>query len=187
MGRPEASTGKEGRSNRTLVRSLLLVVGASFVVGWALIPIYWAFSKATGIGNAAARQRPQAVRERVDANRLVTVEFVGYGASVGTFEYRPRVAEMQVHPGQVYETAFFAQNLTGGPERVRAVQSLQPENAWSFVHEAECFCFRPQVFAANAGRWMPVRFVVDPALPVNIDRISMAYTFYDASQTTARR
>jgi cytochrome c oxidase assembly protein subunit 11 len=33
------------------------------------------------------------------------------------------------------------------------------------------------------GREMPVRFIVDPKLPGNIDRITLAYTFYD---TTAR-
>ena len=26
---------------------------------------------------------------------------------------------------------------------------------------------------------MPVRFIVDPALPAYIDRITLAYTFYD--------
>jgi cytochrome c oxidase assembly protein Cox11 len=28
---------------------------------------------------------------------------------------------------------------------------------------------------------MPVRFIVDPALPRHVDRITLAYTFYDAS------
>ena len=26
---------------------------------------------------------------------------------------------------------------------------------------------------------MPVRFIVDPALPAYVDRITLAYTFYD--------
>jgi cytochrome c oxidase assembly protein Cox11 len=28
---------------------------------------------------------------------------------------------------------------------------------------------------------MPVRFIIDPALPAHIDMITLAYTFYDAS------
>ena len=34
---------------------------------------------------------------------------------------------------------------------------------------------------------MPVRFIVDPELPANIDKITLAYTFYDttASGSTA--
>jgi cytochrome c oxidase assembly protein Cox11 len=32
---------------------------------------------------------------------------------------------------------------------------------------------------------MPVRFVVDPALPKYLDRITLAYTFYDNTTRTA--
>ena len=34
---------------------------------------------------------------------------------------------------------------------------------------------------------MPVRFFVDPALPRYIDRITLAYTFYDTQAPAARR
>ena len=35
---------------------------------------------------------------------------------------------------------------------------------------------------------MPVRFIIDPALPQHIDLITLAYTFYDESvRVTARR
>ena len=34
---------------------------------------------------------------------------------------------------------------------------------------------------------MPVRFIIDPALPSHIDLITLAYTFYDESaRVTAR-
>ena len=32
---------------------------------------------------------------------------------------------------------------------------------------------------------MPVRFVVDPALPTHIDRVTLSYTFYDNSTRVA--
>jgi cytochrome c oxidase assembly protein subunit 11 len=34
---------------------------------------------------------------------------------------------------------------------------------------------------------MPVRFIVDPALPRNIDKITLAYTFFDTTQSAASR
>jgi len=35
---------------------------------------------------------------------------------------------------------------------------------------------------------MPVRFIIDPALPSHIDMITLAYTFYDeSSRVTSRR
>ncbi|NNM60638.1 MAG: cytochrome c oxidase assembly protein [Steroidobacteraceae bacterium] len=174
-------------SNRKLVGTLLAIVAASAVLGWGLIPLYRVFSKYAGIGNAEARAGPQTLRAQVAAKRLVTVQFVGYADSVGTFEYRPQVTEMQVQPGRIYQTAFYAHNLTDGPEQVRAVPSLQPEEAWQYLRESNCFCFQPQSFAAGEARWMPVRFLVDRSLPADIDRLSMSYTFYDAPESTARR
>ena len=37
----------------------------------------------------------------------------------------------------------------------------------------------PQKFAADESRPMTVRFVIDPALPRSVDRITLSYTFYD--------
>jgi cytochrome c oxidase assembly protein subunit 11 len=35
------------------------------------------------------------------------------------------------------------------------------------------------------GRDMPVRFIVDPNLPDNVDKITLAYTFYDRTEAAA--
>jgi cytochrome c oxidase assembly protein subunit 11 len=33
---------------------------------------------------------------------------------------------------------------------------------------------------------MPVRFIVDPALPAEVDRITLSYQFYDTTQSAAQ-
>jgi cytochrome c oxidase assembly protein subunit 11 len=65
----------------------------------------------------------------------------------------------------------------------QAVPSISPTEAARYLHKTQCFCFSPQHFTVGEGREMPVRFIVDPNLPHNIDRITLSYTFYD---TTAR-
>ena len=57
----------------------------------------------------------------------------------------------------------------------------------AYFHKTECFCFAPQHFRLNEGRTMPVRFILDPALPAHIDMITLAYTFYDESSRVSRR
>jgi cytochrome c oxidase assembly protein subunit 11 len=57
----------------------------------------------------------------------------------------------------------------------------------AYFHKTECFCFSPQHFKVNEQRNMPVRFIVDPAIPKYIDRITLAYTFYDASSQVSKR
>jgi cytochrome c oxidase assembly protein subunit 11 len=174
------------RANRRLTRSLLIMTAGSFAFGWALIPLYDVFCKVAGIGNAEAKSGAVQVREAVDLNREVTVEFVADPASVGSFEFRPETASLRVHPGKLYDTQFFARNLTRSPSVAQAVPSISPGDAAHYFHKTQCFCFSPQHFGVGEGRDMPVRFIVDPDLPNNIDKITLAYTFYDTTQAAAR-
>jgi cytochrome c oxidase assembly protein subunit 11 len=173
------------RANRRLTRSLLIMTAASFAFGWALIPLYDVFCKVAGIGNAQAKAGVEDVREAVDANREVTVEFIADPATVGSFEFRPEVPAMRVHPGRLYDTQFYAKNLTGGRSVAQAVPSISPTVAAQYFHKTQCFCFSPQHFGVGEGRDMPVRFIVDPNLPGNVDKITLAYTFYDRTEAAA--
>jgi cytochrome c oxidase assembly protein subunit 11 len=174
-------------ANRRLVRGLLIMTAGSFAFGWALIPLYDVLCKVAGIGNAEAKEGKAVVHEAVDPAREVTVEFLADPASVGSYEFRPKIASMRIHPGKLYDTAFYARNLTGGASVAQAVPSISPSEAAKYFHKTECFCFSPQKFAAGEGRDMPVRFIVDPQLPPNVDRLTLAYTFYDTTQSAARQ
>ena len=174
------------RANRKLVLGLVLMTAGSFAFGWALVPLYDVFCRAVGIGNAEAKAGPTVAREQVDPNREITVEFVASPASVGSFEFRPLVASMRVHPGKLYATEFFARNLTSGASVAQAVPSISPNGTARYFHKTECFCFTPQKFRVGEGRDMPVRFIVDPELPANVDKITLAYTFYDTTQNASQ-
>ncbi len=175
------------RANRKLLLSLLVMTAGSFAFGWALVPLYDVFCRAVGIGNAEAKDGPAVVQELIDPNREVTVEFVASPASVGSYEFRPQVASMRVHPGKLYDTEFYAKNLTSVASVAQAVPSISPSGTAQYFHKTECFCFTPQKFGVGEGRQMPLRFIVDPKLPLNVDRLTLAYTFYDTTQTATRQ
>jgi cytochrome c oxidase assembly protein subunit 11 len=181
--KPDVSDRK--RANRRLTRSLLVMTAASFAFGWALVPLYDVFCKVAGIGNAQAKAGVETAQEAVDSNREVTVEFIADPATVGSFEFRPETASMRVHPGKLYDTQFYAKNLTGGRSVAQAVPSISPTVAAQYFHKTKCFCFTPQRFGVGEGRDMPVRFIVDPSLPDNVDKITLAYTFYDRTEAAA--
>lgn len=174
------------RDNRRLTRSLLIMTAASFGFGWALVPLYSVFCKVTGIGNVEAAEGAVVAHEAPDANREVTIEFVADPASVGSFEFHPDAPSMRIHPGKLYDTRFYAKNLTAGPTTAQAIPSISPTEAAQYFHKTQCFCFSPQHFAVAEGRDMPVRFIVDPKLPRYIDRITLAYTFYDTTAKAQR-
>jgi cytochrome c oxidase assembly protein subunit 11 len=170
-------------ANRKLIRALLIMTAGSFAFGWALVPLYDVLCRAAGIGNAEAKAGQSVVQEAIDPNREITIEFIAEPASVGSFDFRPKVASMRVHPGKLYDVDFYAKNLTDQASVAQAVPSISPTGTAKYFHKTQCFCFSPQKFAAEEGRDMPVRFIVDPQLPANVDKLTLAYTIYDTTQS----
>jgi cytochrome c oxidase assembly protein subunit 11 len=176
------------RANLTMTWKLLAFAAGSFAFGFALVPLYNVLCSVTGYGDQAKlRQRYTASIEQPQLDRTVTVEFLADVASAGTFEFRPVVRTVEVHPGQLFTAEFYAHNLTGRDTVAQAVPNIAPSEVAAYFHKTECFCFSPQHFALNEGREMPVRFIIDPSLPRHIDMITLAYTFYDESSRVTRR
>ena len=175
------------REHRNLTLKLLGIALGSFAFGFALVPLYDVLCEVTGYGNRKDLERAATVVEAPDLSRTVTVEFVADLPSVGIFEFRPTVGSMQVHPGKLYETTFVAHNLTGRDTVAQAVPNVAPSKAGAYFRKTECFCFTPQRFARDEKRAMPVRFIIDPQLPAYVDRITLAYTFYDQSTLVGQR
>ena len=122
-----------------------------------------------------------------DAARIVTVEFMAYLPTVGNWQFLPSQQSLRVHPGQLYEATFVAHNLTGHDTVAQAVPNIAPGEAASWFHKTQCFCFSPQAFKKGEERVLPVRFFLDRALPMNIDRVTLSYTFYDTPAPVAAR
>jgi cytochrome c oxidase assembly protein subunit 11 len=180
------STELRGRENRRLTLRLLGFAAGAFAFGFALVPLYDVLCDITGVGNPKDLLRASKVENvQHDESRLVTVEFVADLPSVGSWEFRPVVAEMKVHPGRLYEVDYVAQNLTGRDTVAQAIPNVAPGKATAYFRKTECFCFTPQHFAKDEQRIMPVRFVVDPNLPRSLDRITLSYVFYDNSTRVA--
>jgi cytochrome c oxidase assembly protein subunit 11 len=169
------------RENRNMTLKLLGIAAGSFGFGFALVPLYYTLCSVTGYGDRTKLLEKVAAIEHPQPERTVTVEFLASVASAGTFEFRPVVRTVRVHPGQLYTAEFFARNLSGRDTVAQAVPDIAPSEVAAYFHKTECFCFTPQHFALDEGRDMPVRFIIDPALPGHIDLITLAYTFYDES------
>jgi cytochrome c oxidase assembly protein subunit 11 len=166
-------------TNRTLTLKLLGFALGSFAFGFALVPFYDVLCDITGFGNQRALAEARVATGQPDDSRTITIDFITDLPSVGNWEFRPTVASMRVHPGRLYKTEFFAHNLTGQETTAQAVPNIAPGKAAAYFRKTECFCFTPQHFNVNEQRPMTVRFVVDPAIPRSVDRITLSYTFYD--------
>lgn len=175
------------KANRKLTRSLWLFAAGFFAFGFALVPLYSVLCDVTGYGDRTKLTRAAVVTESVAADRTVTIEFVSAAPTYGDWEFRPEANDLKVQPGQLYEAKFYARNLRSKAVTALAVPSIAPLSATQYFHKTECFCFTPQHFAGQEGRDMTVRFIVDPQLPANVDRITLAYSMFDAPQKVAAK
>ncbi len=180
---------EKSAAHRSLALKLTVVTLGAFAFGFALVPLYNVFCQVTGAGDRQALVRESALPAdtKVDESRLVTVEFVANLPTVGNWNFHPEVTSMQVQLGRLYEAHFTATNQTGKAVWAQAIPDVAPSKATPFFHKTECFCFTPQQFSVDEEKHMPVRFFVDPELPNYVDRITLAYTFYDAPPPSAQR
>jgi cytochrome c oxidase assembly protein subunit 11 len=169
------------RAHLTFTVKLVIMALASFGFAFALVPFYSVLCSLTGYGDQTRLLRRAKAAEHPDPSRTVTVEFMTGVASAGGWEFEPLQRTVDVHPGQLYEAKFSAHNMTGREQVAQAVPNISPSLAAEYFHKTECFCFSPQHFALDETRTLPVRFIVDPGLPKYVDRITLAYTFYDES------
>ena len=167
------------RANNQLLLKLLIFTLGAFGFGYALVPLYNVMCDVTGFGNEKRLAQKSVIAVSPDKTRTITLEFVAELPSNGNWEFRPVLQSMQIHPGELYTADFIAKNLTGRDTLAQAIPAMAPTKVAPFFHKTECFCFTPQSFKKGEERALPVRFVVDPAIPADIDRITLAYTFYD--------
>lgn len=171
--------GELANRNRKLVGRLGMAAVVMFGFGFAMVPLYNVFCDITGLNGKTGRiEAEAALSQTVDMEREVTVEFVVSVNSDLPWEIKPMVRQIKVHPGAVTEVKYAARNITSNTVVGQAVPSLVPGLASKYFNKTECFCFTQQSLAAGEYKEMPVRFVVDPALPKDVSSVALSYTFY---------
>lgn len=160
-----------------LVARLMLVSAAMFGFGFALVPLYDVMCQAFGINGKTAGA--YAGTQTVDATRSVRVQFLATNAAGMVWEFAPRQEELSVHPGASNRMLFVAYNPSSRAMTAQAIPSIAPAAAAAFFHKTECFCFGQQVLQPGERIEMPVSFIVDRALPAEVQHLTLSYTLFD--------
>ncbi len=167
---------------KTALRLSLIVVGM-FGFGFALVPLYDVLCDITGLGGRTGGQYsydPAAVRE--DTTRLVKVNFITNTNAGMPWKFWSEKGGVRVHPGQLEEVKFYVTNTTDRRMVGQAVPSVAPAQAAEHFHKTECFCFNSQVLEPGETLEMPMRFIVGPELPRNVQSISLSYALFDITE-----
>jgi len=167
------------RENRRLLTRLSIVAALMFGFGFALVPFYERICLALGVNSLVARDEAPA-NSQVDTTRMVTIELDANAHNL-PWLFRPLTRHVAVHPGELVHVEYEIANVRGAPVTGQAVPSYAPALAGQYFSKLECFCFRQQTLAAGETRRMPVTFVVDPALPQEVNTITLSYTFFEVA------
>lgn len=174
-------------ANRVMLGKLLVVVVVMSGFGWALVPMYRAICDALGINVLAVSevklrqelgQASTAGRNtQVDTSRTITVEFDANAR--GPWDFKPALASLQVHPGQLATVMYEFRNRQDHRMAAQAIPSYAPRQSAAHFNKLECFCFNEYTLAPGESRQWPVTFVIDPKLPRDVTTITLSYTFFE--------
>jgi len=166
----------KAQENRLLSRKLALVAIGMFGFGFALVPFYNQICSALGVNSLESKDAVS--NTQVDLSRKVTVEFDSNAPNM-PWRFKPLVAHLTVHPGELTTVEYEVVNVRGTPVTGQAVASYGPPIAGEYFKKIECFCFTQQTLGPGETRRMPVVFMVDPKLPKSVNTIALSYTFFE--------
>ncbi|HDY7766237.1 TPA: cytochrome c oxidase assembly protein [Vibrio vulnificus] len=168
-----------GRSNRILTLKLTMAALAMFGFGFALVPLYDVMCDVLGINGKTDNVAVAApVGLQIDTSRTIRVEFMAHVAPDMPWSFKPQSVTLNVHPGEVIQTAYLAQNLSQEILVGQAVPSVSPGQGAAFFNKIECFCFNRQPIEGNQLAQMPLIFYIEPDLPAEIHTLTLSYTLY---------
>jgi len=169
------------KPQRNLLKLFLIPV-VMFGFGYLMVPIYDVFCDVTGLnGKTGSISVAEASKQIKVEERLIKVEFISSVNETGPWEFKPDQISMMVHPGQPYKATYTAKNLLNKAVVSQSIPSVAPSKAAEHFDKTECFCFTEQEFEANEQRTMPLTFIIDPAVPDDVDTVTLSYTLFTKS------
>lgn len=173
--------------NLVMLKKLVAVAVLMFGFGYALIPVYKKICEITGVNLLTPSMNVSAEEVKntqVDKSRTITIEFDAN--SQGPWRFRPTVANMQVHPGEMAQVVYEVVNTQSRSIDAQAIPSYAPQQSAAHFKKMECFCFKQQTLGPNEAKQMPVVFFVDPDLPKDVKTITVSYTFFEVAGTAKK-
>ena len=175
-------------ANRQMLVKLLVVAALMFGFGYALVPMYRAICDALGINVLSLSEqrvsqgwlggsKAEVRNTQVDTSRRIVVEFDANAR--GPWDFKPRVASVEVHPGELATVMYEFRNVQDRTMAAQAIASYAPMQAASHFSKLECFCFNEYTLAPGESKQWPVTFVIDPKLPRDVTTITLSYTFFE--------
>src|SRR5437899_1828211 len=173
------------RRNRVTVLALVGVIGVMVGLDIASVPLYRLFCAVTGYNGTTRRAAEAPTAEA--SGKLVTVRFNADIAPDVSWEFRPLVGSLQVHPGEERTVAYRAVNKSREGVTGTATYNVTPNKVGLYFDKIQCFCFTRQHLEPGESKDLTVTFFVDPDIATDpntrdVDTITLSYTMFRAKE-----
>ena len=175
--------------NRRVAGIAGFAAAAMFGFGFALVPLYDVLCDALGINGSftdieegtynVKAETQKALSNGVDMTRTVDMQFLATENYALDLEFRAMTKKLAVHPGKVSQVSYYVKNRTDKELVIQAIPDITPNNANKYLAKIECFCFNKQTLKPGEEKEMPLRFVINSALPKNVPVLTLTYRFID--------
>ena len=173
---------EQSNIEKPVVGKLLLLVAFMFGFGYALVPLYDVFCEVTGLNGKTGDRVELTTTPVIDEKRLVRVTFLASLNESMPWEFKPQQSFIEVHPGKPTTINYIAINKSKNSITGQAVPSVAPGLAAAYFQKTECFCFTQQELKPGEEKLMPVTFIVDSALPQQMNEVILSYTFFTSTE-----
>jgi cytochrome c oxidase assembly protein subunit 11 len=167
---------------KILIRRLVIITLLMFGFSFALVPLYNALCKVTGL-NGKVDLKNAGLFSRYknpDLQRApIVVEFDSTRNQNLDCDLSPEHASLSVIPGVLTLTSYKATNRTQKPLVVQAIPSISPGIAAQHLKKLECFCFNQQILQPGEVVSLPLRFWLEPEIPDTVHRLTLSYTLFE--------
>jgi cytochrome c oxidase assembly protein subunit 11 len=175
------------QDHQKIVTYMVGFILAMFAFGWGSIFLYNLVCKQIDPGGTASKTGlDQYKNVKVDESRDIEVRFMANVNGGLPWDFYPVNKTVTVHPGERKLVNFISKNNADRDILGKAIYDIQPAQAGGYFKKNECFCFQQQTLDAGQRREMPLNFWIDPNLPDSIDKITLAYTFFNSESSRDR-
>lgn len=167
---------------------LLAIVVVMFAFGFLLVPLYDTFCELTGLNGKTAGQYTGEIIAPVNSNdRTVTIQMIANKNANLDWSFSAEEEVIKLGLGERRQTSFEVINTYDTKVVAQAIPSVSPARAADYLHKIECFCFHEQPLAAKQAKDLSLVFFIDPALPEDINKLTLSYTLFDITPSSYAR
>ena len=176
------------KESRKTIRNLAFSVVGMFAFAFLLVPIYDVFCEITGLNGkilGPSVLSPESIKE--EEKRELLIQFVTHNNEFMPWTFKSEKSQLKITTGVQQRVLFVFENKTSKDMVGQVIPSVSPGRGAEYFHKTECFCFEQQKLLAGERVELPVVFIVDPSIPIEIGSLSLGYTLFDITDQLSEK